>query len=282
MEIIRIPRIMQDTSRGHLLRSRTIGFVPTMGALHEGHMSLVKMSKEENNITAVSIYINPTQFGPSEDLARYPRRIAEDSEMLRNQDVDILFLPDDTLMYPIGFSTEINVKGLSERMCGHFRPGHFSGVATIAAKLFYVVRPTRAYFGQKDFQQTVIIRRMAKDLNLEVEVVVCPTIREEDGLALSSRNAYLKGPQRSAAIVLYRCLCEAAEEIRSGQRSGAKIRQTMQAQIANEAQITGIDYISVYDPETLEEIEDLQGEVLLAGAVRMSGTRLIDNMLVRV
>ncbi len=280
MEIIRIPRIMQDTSRGHLLHSRTIGFVPTMGALHAGHMSLVRMSKEENNITAVSIYVNPTQFGPSEDFAKYPRQIEADIERLREEAVDILFLPDDTHMYPAGFSTEIEVKGLSGRMCGHFRPGHFKGVATIVAKLFTVVRPTRAYFGQKDFQQTVIIKRMAKDLNLDTEIVVCPTIREQDGLALSSRNAYLGKEERLAAIVLYRCLSEAAEAIRSGIRSGTKIRQIMESQLAKETQITGIDYVSVYHPDTLEEIEEIQGEVLLAGAVRMGPTRLIDNMLV--
>lgn len=282
MEIIRIPRIMQDTSRGHLLHSRTIGFVPTMGALHEGHLSLVRMSREENNITAVSIYVNPAQFSPSEDFTKYPRPIEADIERLRMEAVDILFLPDDTHMYPAEFSTEIEVKGLSERMCGHFRPGHFKGVATIVAKLFSVVRPARAYFGQKDFQQTVIIRRMAKDLNLDIEVVVCPTIREENGLALSSRNAYLDREQRRAAIVLYRCLSEAADAIRSGIRSGEKIRQTMKSQLVKETQITSIDYISVYHPDTLEDIEDLQGEVLLAGAVRMGDIRLIDNMLVSV
>jgi pantoate--beta-alanine ligase len=282
MEIIRIPRIMQDTSRGHLLHSRTIGFVPTMGALHEGHLSLVRMSREENNVTAVSIYVNPAQFSPSEDFTKYPRPIEADIERLREEAVDILFLPDDTHMYPAEFSTEIEVKGLSERMCGHFRPGHFKGVATIVAKLFSVVRPTRAYFGQKDFQQTVIIRRMAKDLNLDIEVVVCPTIREENGLALSSRNAYLDREQRRAAIVLYRCLSEAADALRSGIRSGEKIRQTMKSQLVKETQITSIDYISVYHPDTLEDIEDLQGEVLLAGAVRMGDIRLIDNMLVSV
>jgi pantoate--beta-alanine ligase len=167
-------------------------------------------------------------------------------------------------------------------MCGHFRPGHFRGVATIVAKLFTVVRPTRAYFGQKDFQQTVIIRRMAKDLNMDVDVVVCPTVREEDGLALSSRNAYLEPQQRSAAIVLYQCLSDAADAIRSGIRSGEKIRKTMQSRLAKETQITSIDYAAVYHPDTLEDMEELEGEVLLAGAVRMSGTRLIDNMLVRL
>jgi len=282
MEIIRIPRIMQDTAWGHLLRGRTIGFVPTMGALHAGHLSLVRMSREENNITAVSIYVNPTQFGPSEDFTKYPRPIEADIERLRKEAVDILFLPDDALMYPTGFSTEIEVKGLSERMCGQFRRGHFKGVATVVAKLFSVVRPTRAYFGQKDFQQTVLIRKMAKDLNLDIDIIVCPTVREEDGLALSSRNAYLNREQRSAAIVLYRSLSEAADAIRSGIRSGAKIRQVMRTMLEKEMQITAIDYASVYHIDTLEDMEDLQGEVLLAGAVRMSGTRLIDNMLVTV
>lgn len=273
---------MQDTSRGHLLRSRTIGFVPTMGALHDGHLSLVRMSREENNVTAVSIYVNPTQFGPSEDFTKYPRQVEADIERLREEAVDVLFLPDDTLMYPAGFATGIDVKGLSERMCGHFRPGHFSGVVTVVAKLLNMVRPTRAYFGQKDFQQTVIIRRMAKDLNLDAEVVVCPTIREEDGLALSSRNAYLNTEQRNAAIVLYRCLSYGAEAIRSGMRSGVQLRQAMKSRLAKEAQVTSVDYVSAYHPDSLEEMEDLEGEVLLAGAVRMGPTRLIDNMLVAV
>jgi len=271
---------MQDTSRGHLLRSRTIGFVPTMGALHEGHLSLIRMSREENNVTVVSIYVNPTQFGPAEDFTKYPRPLEADIEKLRAEDVDILFVPDDALMYPPGFSTEIEVKGLSERMCGHFRPGHFKGVATIVAKLFYLVRQTRAYFGQKDFQQTVIIKRMARDLHHDTEVVVCPTIREQDGLAMSSRNAYLDKEQRSAALVLYRCLSEASDAIRSGIRSGTRIRQLMQAELVKETKITSIDYASVYHPDTLDETEDLRGEVLLAVAVRISGTRLIDNMLV--
>jgi len=280
MEIIRIPRIMQDTARGHLLRSRTIGFVPTMGALHEGHLSLVRMSREENNITAVSIYVNPTQFGPSEDYTKYPRQIEADIERLREETVDILFLPDDTLMYPTGFSTAIEVKGLSDRMCGHFRPGHFKGVATIVAKLFYVVRPTRAYFGQKDFQQTVIIRRMTKDLSLDIEIVVCPTIREEDGLALSSRNAYLELQQRVAASGLYRCLSDVSREITAGVLSGADIRARMEQMLSSETLISAIDYASVYDPETLEEVEYIKGEVLLAIAARIGATRLIDNMLV--
>lgn len=280
MEIIRIPRIMQDTSRGYLLHSRTIGFVPTMGALHEGHLSLVRMSKAENNITAVSIYINPTQFGPSEDLSRYPRQLDADSELLRKEDVDILFLPDDMVMYPAGFSTEIEVKGLSEKMCGHFRPCHFRGVAMVVAKLLNMVKPTRVYFGQKDFQQTVIIKRMAKDLNFDSEIVVCPTLREQDGLALSSRNAYLEPQQRAAASGLYKCLSEMSQEIKTGLHSGATIRDRMQQMLRAEPLISSIDYASVYDPQTLEEVEEIKGEALLAIAARMGATRLIDNILV--
>ena len=280
MEIIRIPRIMQDTSRGHLLHSRTIGFVPTMGALHEGHLSLIRMSKEENTATAVSIFVNPTQFGPSEDFAGYPRNIEEDVEKLRKADIDILFLPDTSLMYPEGFATMVEVKGLSEKMCGHYRPGHFRGVTTIVAKLLTILRPTRAYFGQKDFQQTVIIKRMAKDLNLDAEIVVCPTIREHDGLAMSSRNAYLGKEQRAAATVLYRSLCRASDAIKAGMRSGAAVRGILQRDLSEEPLITGVDYASVFVPDTLEEAEEVTGEVLLAIAARMGNTRLIDNMLV--
>lgn len=280
MEIIRIPRIMQDTSRGHLMRSRTVGFVPTMGALHEGHLSLVRMSKEENAVTAVSIFVNPIQFGPSEDFARYPRTIEEDLEKLRKENVNILFLPDDTLMYPDGFATMVEVKGLSEKMCGHYRPGHFRGVSTVVAKLLIILRPTRAYFGQKDYQQTVIIRKMTNDLSLDTEIVVCPTIREQDSLAMSSRNAYLGKEQRAAATILYRTLSRASEAIKAGERSGMAVRSIMLEDLSKEPLITGIDYASVYIPDTLDEAHEIAGEVLLAIAARMGSTRLIDNMLV--
>ncbi|NJD55812.1 MAG: pantoate--beta-alanine ligase [Nitrospirae bacterium] len=280
MEVIRIPRIMQDTSRGHLLHSRTLGFVPTMGALHEGHMSLMRMSKEENSVTAASIFVNPTQFGPSEDFASYPRKMEADIAKLREADIDILFLPDVSLMYPEGFATLVEVTGLSEKMCGHFRPGHFRGVTTVVAKLLTIVRPSRAYFGQKDFQQTVVIKRMAKDLNLDTEIVVCPTIREYDGLAMSSRNTYLSGEQRAAATVLYRSLCRASDAIKAGTRSGAAVRDMLQQDLSREPLITGIDYASVFIPETLDEADEITGEVVLAIAARMGSTRLIDNMLV--
>jgi pantoate--beta-alanine ligase len=278
MEILRIPRITQDSCKKHLLRGRSLGLVPTMGALHGGHMSLIKRAKMENDITVVSIFLNPLQFGPAEDLGNYPRDIDQDVRKLREADVDILFLPDNSLMYPQGFSTHVRVDGLSEKLCGKFRPGHFGGVATVVAKLLNIISPTRAYFGQKDFQQTLIIKRMAKDLNFGIDVVVCPTIREQDGLALSSRNVYLDKEQRHAAAALYRCLSKASELVLSGMTSAKKIRELMREILSAEPLVSAIDYAAVYDPETLEEVDEIKKEALLAVAVRLGTTRLIDNI----
>lgn len=282
MEIIRIPRIMQDTCKKYLLKGRSIGLVPTMGALHEGHLSLVKRARMENDISAVSIFINPTQFGPSEDLDRYPRDVENDIKKLRAQEVDILFLPDNLLMYPKGFVTYVEVTAISGKLCGAFRPGHFRGVATVVAKLLNIASPTRAYFGQKDFQQTVVIRRMAKDLDLDVQIVVCPTIREQDGLAMSSRNLYLDSRQRQAAAAIYKCLSAASEALRSGTASSAETKKIMREMLAGEPLITNIEYASVYDTNTLDEADQMQGEVLLAVAVRMGEVRLIDNTVVNL
>ncbi|SPQ00923.1 Pantothenate synthetase [Candidatus Sulfobium mesophilum] len=282
MEIIRIPRIMQDTCKKYLLKGRSIGLVPTMGALHEGHLSLVKRARTENDISAVSIFINPTQFGPSEDLDRYPRDVENDIKKLRAQEVDILFLPDNLLMYPKGFVTYVEVTAISGKLCGAFRPGHFRGVATVVAKLLNIASPTRAYFGQKDFQQTVVIRRMAKDLDLDVQIVVCPTIREQDGLAMSSRNLYLDSRQRQAAAAIYKCLSAASEALRSGTASSAETKKIMREMLAGEPLITNIEYASVYDTNTLDEADQMQGEVLLAVAVRMGEVRLIDNTVVNL
>jgi len=279
MEILRIPRITQDSCKKHLQRGRSLGLVPTMGALHNGHLSLVKRAKMENDVTVVSIFLNPLQFGPAEDLEKYPRDIDEDIKKLRQEEIDILFLPDNNLMYPCSFSAHIEVGPLSERLCGKFRPGHFSGVATVVAKLFNIINPTRAYFGQKDFQQTVIINRMTKDLNFNADIIVCPTIREHDGLAMSSRNVYLEMEQRSAACVIYQCLSNASESVKSGITSGEKIREIMRQTLLSEPLISQIDYASAYDPEKLEEVDDIKGDVLLAVAVRMGNIRLIDNIL---
>lgn len=280
MEIIRIIRIMQDTSRGHLLHSRSIGFVPTMGVLHEGHLSLVRRARQENDITVVSIFVNPLQFGPLEDFERYPRDIEGDTAKLREEEIDILFLPDTSLTYPEGFSTYIEVEKISEKLCGAFRPGHFRGVATVVTKLLNIVKPTRAYFGQKDYQQAVIIKRLVKDLNMDVDIVVCPTIREHDGLAMSSRNTYLNKTEREAATVIYRCLTEASDLIRSGIINGIYIKGLMDERLLKEPAVSGIDYAGVYDPETLDELLEIKGDALLAVAVKIGDTRLIDNMLV--
>ncbi|MCL5423332.1 MAG: pantoate--beta-alanine ligase [Nitrospirae bacterium] len=280
MEIIRIPRIMQDVAGTHRMHGRTVGFVPTMGALHEGHLSLVRMCREENDIVVVSIYVNPTQFGPAEDLSQYPRDIEGDREKLKKENVDILFLPDDSLMYPKGFSTFVGVGRLSERLCGVYRPGHFRGVATVVAKLFNIVSPVRAYFGQKDFQQTLVIKRMVRDINSAVDVVTCPTIRESDGLAMSSRNAYLGAEERKAAAVIYRSLVKGAETIKSGIIDGSALKKVMLDALEAEPLVSEIQYCSAYDPESLDELEQISSEALLAIALKIGTTRLIDNMLV--
>ncbi len=282
MEIIRIAKIMQDTVNSHILRGKSIGFVPTMGALHEGHLSLVRRARSENSITVVSIFVNPTQFGPSEDFRTYPRDIEGDAEKLQKEEADILFMPEAPMVYPENFLTYIEVENISGKLCGAFRPGHFRGVATIVAKLFHMVKPARAYFGQKDFQQTVVIQRMVKDLDMDIGIVVCPTIRERDGLAMSSRNTYLDQRQREAATIIYKCLTEASKLVKSGIINVSHIKEVMRGKILDEPSVSGIDYAGVYDPETLDEPPEIKGDVLLAVAITIGGTRLIDNMLVTV
>ena len=281
MEIIRIPRIMHDTSKGHLLHGRSIGFVPTMGALHEGHLSLIKRSKAENDIAVVSIFINPLQFGFSEDFHQYPRDTDGDIAKLRKAEADVLFMPDASSIYHEGFATYITVDKISEKLCGAFRPGHFRGVATIVAKLFNIVKPARAYFGQKDFQQAAVIRKMAKDLDMPVDIIVSPTIREHDGLAMSSRNVYMSEEERKAAGVIYGCLIQTSEMIKSGIINKEQIKGFMKEKLSAEPLVREIQYASMYDPETLDEVENAGEEALLAVSVKVGGTRLIDNMLVK-
>lgn len=278
MEIIRIPKVMQETSKGHMLHGRSIGFVPTMGALHEGHLSLVRVSKAENDITVASIFVNPMQFGPSEDYNQYPRDIEGDLEKLEKEGIDVLFLPDKGHIYPENFSTTVEVSGLSERLCGAFRPGHFRGVATVVTKLFNIVSPKRAYFGQKDYQQTVIIKRLVTDLNMDIDIVVCPTIREEDGLAMSSRNLYLNERERAAAPILYRALREGYKAIKSGIIETEKIKRLMLQVIGSEPLVSEVQYLSIYDPESLEELDRVENEAIIAGAIKIGNTRLIDNI----
>lgn len=276
---MRVPRLMSMITKELHLKGKSIGFVPTMGALHEGHLSLVRRAKDENDITVVSIFVNPTQFAPGEDYERYPRDLEGDRQKLEKLEVDYLFYPDVQSLYPQGYSTYVTVENLSDKLCGKFRPGHFRGVATVVCKLFNIVKPTRAYFGQKDYQQTLVIRRMVEDLNFDVEIIVCPTVREVDGLAMSSRNLYLNEKERQAATILYRSLKE-AEKVLKLQQSPQKAKEKMMEILKSEPLITEIQYAGVYDPLTLQEIEQKNNKYLIALAVKIGQTRLIDNLVV--
>lgn len=255
----------------------SVGMVPTMGYLHEGHLSLVRRARGENDYVVVSVFVNPTQFGPREDFARYPRDLEQDKRLLEAEGVDLVFAPAAGEMYPPGHATHVVVEGLGERLEGAHRPGHFRGVATVVTKLLSIVRPQRAYFGQKDAQQLAVIRRLVTDLNLGPEVIACPTVREPDGLALSSRNFYLSTEERRAAPVLFRALEEARRLWMDGERRGARLREKMLAVLEAEP-LAGVDYAVVCDPATFEELEEARGPALLAIAVRIGGTRLIDNL----
>lgn len=256
----------------------TWGFVPTMGYLHEGHLSLVRRARAENDRVAVSIFVNPTQFGPHEDYARYPRDLERDLRLLEPLGVDLVFVPSVEEMYPPGFQTWVIVEEVSRPLEGASRPGHFRGVATVVAKLFNILQPDRAYFGQKDAQQTVVIRRMVQDLNIPVEIVICPTVREPDGLAMSSRNTYLNPEERRAATVLFRALQAAKARYEAGERDAERLREAMREVIRAEP-LARIDYVSVAHPETLQELERVEGPALLSLAVYIGTTRLIDNLM---
>jgi pantoate--beta-alanine ligase len=262
-------------------QGRSVGLVPTMGALHAGHASLIAAARAENDFVVVTIFVNPTQFGPQEDLARYPRRLPEDLALCRQYDVDLVFAPEPAALYPPGYCTFVEVAGLQDGLCGADRPGHFRGVATVVLKLFNLVQPTRAYFGQKDGQQLRIVQQLVRDLDLSVAIVAVPTVREPDGLALSSRNQYLDAEQRRRAPAIYEALCEAQRQIEAGLRDGAAVRQLLQERIAAIPGAT-LDYAAVVDADTLQPLSYLQGDILLALAVKLSSTRLIDNLRVQV
>ncbi|MCU0236166.1 MAG: pantoate--beta-alanine ligase [Acidobacteria bacterium] len=258
---------------------RKVGFVPTMGFLHEGHLSLVRRCRSENDVTVVSIYVNPSQFGPAEDLGRYPRDLRRDSALLRREGVDVLFTPGDGEMYPGPYRTWVDVRGLDDKLCGRSRPGHFRGVATIVLKLFNLVRPQRAYFGQKDAQQAIILRQMARDLHLGVQLRVLPIVRAADGLALSSRNVCLSTADRRAALALPRSLQRAAAMIRAGATASSDVRAAMVGEIAREP-LLEVDYIAIVRLRDLEETDVIAaGDTLIAVALRAGKTRLIDNLL---
>jgi pantoate--beta-alanine ligase len=256
----------------------SLGFVPTMGFLHEGHLSLVRRARKENDHVAVSIFVNPIQFLPTEDLQAYPRNEERDLALLEKTGTDLIFLPTVSAMYPEGTCTFVEVDSLSQVLEGAFRPGHFRGVATVVIKLFNLVEPTRAYFGQKDAQQTLVIKKMVADLNMNLEVVVCPTIREANGLAMSSRNVYLSPEQRRSALVISQALFAARDRWAAGERDGETLRNFMRNMIARIPGIQ-IDYVSLADPENLTELERAGESALALLAVRIGGVRLIDNMM---
>jgi pantoate--beta-alanine ligase len=262
-------------------RGRSIGLVPTMGALHEGHASLIRAARAETGFVVVSLFVNPTQFGPNEDLARYPRTLEADLDLAAREGVDLVFQPEPAVMYPPGFRTYVEVHGLQDVLEGASRPGHFRGVATVVLKLFNIVQPDVAYFGQKDGQQALLIRTMVRDLDVPVRVRICPTVREPDGLALSSRNRYLDADQRRRATVLAEALRSAEAQIAAGERRAAVVREAVVRRI-EATPGAGLDYAAVVDAGTLQPLEVLGGEVLVALAVRFGSTRLIDNVLVSV
>ncbi len=269
---------MKTACRAVTRGGQTLGFVPTMGALHEGHLSLVRASKANCDITAVSVFVNPLQFGPTEDLAQYPRTLESDSRLLRELGVDLLFVPSVAEMYPPGAQTRVEVTEISNRLDGASRPGHFQGVSTVVCKLFEIVRPDRAYFGQKDAAQCALLRKMARDLDMDVQIVVCPIVREPDGLAMSSRNVYLNPDQRKRALVLSRSLREVRSAAEAGERDAQKLVTIGTATIASEP-AAKLDYFVIVDPDTLDPVEQVSPGMLVAVAAWVGTTRLIDNML---
>jgi pantoate--beta-alanine ligase len=274
-------RVVADTAVVRQVRRElrgSVGLVPTMGAIHEGHLSLVRRARRENAAVAASIFVNPAQFGPREDLAAYPRNLAQDLARLEAEGVDLVYTPDPGSVYPPGFQTWVVPGRIGEPLEGVRRPGHFRGVLTVVAKLFHLIEPDRAYFGQKDAQQAILVRRMAADLDLAVGIVVCPIVRDRDGLALSSRNTYLTPEERRAAPVLFRSLQAVSAAWKADERRGDRLREVARSVLATEA-LADPDYVSAAHPETLAEIETAAERVLLSMAVRFGTTRLLDNVL---
>lgn len=281
MEIVSKSSSMHEAALAARSRGRRLALVPTMGALHDGHLSLVRHARELAETAVVSIFVNPTQFGPNEDFAKYPRDLEADVRLLSELQVEYVFTPTAEEIYPAGFRTFVEVDQWGQRLCGASRPGHFRGVTTVVAKLFHIVSPDVAIFGKKDAQQALIIQRMARDLNFDVEIITCPIIREADGLAISSRNRYLSTTERAAATVLYRSLLRAKEMADDCEHQASKIRRSMQEVFLREP-LAKIDYIEIVDPETLEPVDVVHNGTLLAVAAFVGPTRLIDNWSVEV
>jgi pantoate--beta-alanine ligase len=277
-KMMMIVSTLEELQSARSILEEPVGLVPTMGALHEGHLSLVRQAARECASVVVSIFVNPTQFSPAEDLASYPRDLETDLRLLEPLGVDLVWTPSPEGMYPDGYQTWVQVEALTEPLEGAIRPGHFRGVTTVVAKLFNGVRPARAYFGQKDAQQAAVIRQMTRDLNFPIEIVVCPTVREADGLAMSSRNTYLNAQERQAAVVLFRALIAAKTTFERGERLAENLRQTMLAELAAEP-LAQVQYVSCADYDTLQELDRVSGKTLLSMAVLIGKTRLIDNMV---
>lgn len=278
MKILETTDSTRAATRAARRQGQAVGLVPTMGALHEGHMSLVRAAKAQTDYVAVSLFVNPLQFGPNEDLAKYPRTLERDRDLLEQAGVDLLFAPSNAEMYPRGAATFVDVEGLNERLDGQSRPGHFRGVTTVVSKLFHIIEPERAFFGQKDAAQVAIIRRMVRDLNLPVEIVVCPIVREPDGLAMSSRNAYLNPEQRRQALVLSRAVRRVEELFGHGEQDAAKLEVAGREVVAEEPGVR-LDYLAIVDPDSLESVNPAAPGALVAVAAYVGTTRLIDNMI---
>jgi pantoate--beta-alanine ligase len=278
MEVITNPSQMQNLMLSLKKQGKKIGFVPTMGYLHEGHLSLIRCSKKENDITVVSIFVNPIQFGANEDFGRYPRDFERDKSLCEKENVDYIFYPSYEEMYPDGFQTYVEVAELSKGLCGDFRPGHFKGVATVVAKLFNIVCPDNAYFGKKDFQQLKVIQRMVKDLNFPVNVVGCPVVREPDGLAMSSRNKYLSDEERESALNISKALFEAKRMFEDGITDPNLIKERVRQIISQAKHLKEIQYVEIVDSNTLKPVDKVKKSDVLAVAVYIGNTRLIDNI----
>ncbi|MFH1736490.1 MAG: pantoate--beta-alanine ligase [Actinomycetota bacterium] len=280
MEIIRSISELQKTLDPARQAGKTVGLVPTMGFLHEGHLSMVRAARDENDVVVLSIFVNPTQFGPAENYQTYPRDLARDTELAEQAGADIIFAPEVQEVYPDGLATYVEVTGPETKgLCATSRPGHFRGVTTVVAKLLNIVRPERAYFGQKDAQQLAVIKRMMRDLNIPVEVIGCPTVREPDGLAMSSRNMYLKPEERKAAAALHEALIAAETTIKQGERSGVRIIDAVEKVIKREP-LAKLEYAEIRQTADFSQPEMIDGEVLLAVAAKVGQTRLIDNIVV--
>lgn len=280
MEVVKTIAELRVKLEYHRRDGKSIGLVPTMGYFHEGHLSLMRRARGECDVVVVSLYVNPIQFGPKEDFKEYPRDFNKDRKLAEEEGVDFLFAPSDQEMYPNQQLAFVEVAKITEGLCGAHRPGHFKGVATVCAKLFNIVEPNKAYFGQKDAQQALVVKRMVEDLNFNLEIVIYPMVREEDGLAMSSRNTYLPPKEREQALVLYRSLKLAEDLVRRGERSSKLVKDKMRKIIGKESEVQ-LEYLSICNGKTLEEVDSLEGETLIALAARVGSTRLIDNIVVK-